>query len=165
MGQRGPISTCTIAIPRSPLRDELRPRPGSMAAWDSDAGGVAALHHRLQAVIPPGWMRGCARGRARSRRWGPGVGVLPRHAPLGSCVARGGIGCDPVRGRWLHGIRVPVVSLRSTTGYRLSSLRDEWTMRPGTGAVPGLEASRDLGQSATAWNSTRRSKPCHATAS
>ena len=29
-------------------------------------------------------------------------------------------GCDPVRGRGLHGIRVPVVSLCSTTGYRRS---------------------------------------------
>jgi hypothetical protein len=55
-------------------------------------------------------------------------------------VAAGGChttGCDPVWGRWLNRVRVPVVSLRSTTGYTLSSLRDGWGDARKDGCVPG----------------------------
>ena len=50
--------------------DGLRPRPGSMAELDPGSGGVASLNHRLQAVIPPGWMDDAA-GDGR----GPGDGL------------------------------------------------------------------------------------------
>ena len=125
----------------------LRPRPGSMAEWDPCSGGVASFDHRLQSGIPPGWRSGtCSRqwpGRFRRR-----VGIMPgapgcealredgcrrhpsvqpvveRSATTGLCVTvshwswHPSPGCGHGGGR-----RVPVVSLRSTTGVILASLR------------------------------------------
>jgi len=47
-------------------------------------------------------------------------------------------GCDPVRGRWLNRARVPVVSLRSTTGDILASLRDGMGLADGDGLFPDV---------------------------
>jgi hypothetical protein len=139
----------------------MRP-PGRAAAGrvGKISGGVArsSLNHRLQAPIPPGWV-GSVSPVPRSRR--PGGGARGCH-PLRNGSARyrpipeaggpgGGAGIPP--GCGMGGPSgFPVVSLvpRSTTGYRLPSLRDgSARYRPfpeagGTGpGAAGLPSLRD----------------------
>jgi hypothetical protein len=126
-----------------------------------DSGGVASLNHRLQADIPPGctW-RAPEDGRAPSvpRPSLPAPPPCPRRRHLTEAWrTRGGNGSQnsahptllaPLRGAGgFVGCWIPVVSLRSTTGYMLASLRDALGGAPKDGRAssvprPPLPASR-----------------------
>jgi hypothetical protein len=82
--------------PRLMLHNGLRPRPGSMAELGPGSGGVASLNHRLHAVIPPGWMGGCARGWTCSRSWvAPREGTWPCVGALGQRPRTGALPANP----------------------------------------------------------------------